>query len=153
MFISVNKNIFGRTKQNNNIKYLVDNNIKITDNSSIAHSMNSFFANVGKNLNNKKRRKKNNKLTNIDTSNSDSFFLEPTDMTEIDKVIKTLNVRSAAGIDGVGNGVIKSLSNFIALPLAYIFNMAVESGIYPDLFKKACIAPYIKAGTFRTKYL
>ena len=70
--------------------------------------MNTFYANVGKNL---KRVKTVNQLT-MDTS-TDSLFFEPTDTVEVNKITNTLNDQSAGGIDGIGNVVIKTLSQFL----------------------------------------
>ena len=69
-----NKNIFGKTKKQKNIESLVEGNIKITDKAIIAHSMNTFYANVGKNLNKKKKRKKTVNQPITDTS-TNSLFL------------------------------------------------------------------------------
>lgn len=145
-----NKNIFGKAKKQKNIQSLVEGNIKITDNATIAHSMNTFYANVGKNLNKKKKRKKPANLPKTDT-NTNSLFFEPTDTVEVNKIINTLNDQSAGGIDGVSNVVIKTLSQFLLLPISCIFNKSIEMGIYPDHFKIAVIVPIYKSGDITNK--
>ena len=65
---------------------------------------------------------------NVDTNITVSFFLQPTNAVEVEKIMKTLNQQSAGRIDGVSNRVIKTLSPFLSLPYAHIFNNAIEIG-------------------------
>ena len=68
------------------------------------------------------------------------FFLQPTNTIENEKIIKPLKEQSTGGIDGVSNRVIKTLTPFLSLSYAHIFNNAIEIGIYTwIILKKATI--------------
>ena len=48
---------------------------------------------------------------------------------EIEKAIKKLKNKKAAGLDGIRNEMIKTSSRFIKYPLEKLFNLILQSGI------------------------
>ena len=52
----------------------------------------------------------------------------------------------SCGPDKITNKIINTLSDFIVEPLVYIFNLMVETAIYPAAFKDAIIRPVFKKG-------
>ena len=55
----------------------------------------------------------------------------PISIEEIDKAIKKLKNKKAAGLDGIRNEMIKTSSRFIKYPLEKLFNLILQSGIFP----------------------
>ena len=53
--------------------------------------------------------------------------------------------KKSAGVDQISILVIKRISEYIIKPLTYIFNKSIESGVYPEYFKKAQIIPIYKS--------
>ena len=99
-----------KKKKSNNIDSIVLNNKKITDKKCITNAMNSLFTSIGSHLN-KKNVQNQNRFTNFtETIINESFFINSTDPTEVEKIIKTLVDQTAAGIDGIGNKIIKLLN-------------------------------------------
>ena len=74
-------------------------------------------------LNDKKRLEDSNHLQ--------SELDNPISIEEIDKAIKKLKNKKAAGLDGIRNEVIKTSSRFIKYPLEKLFNLILQSGIFP----------------------
>ena len=142
-----NNNFFGKKKKSNDIESIVLNEQKINDNKGIASAMNSYFASIGSHLNKKKVKNKKSATNFTETIINESFFIQPTDPTEIQKIIKTLVDQTAAGMDGIGNKIIKLLSDHLSKSFTHIFNLSVENGYYPKHFKKAVIIPIYKNGS------
>ena len=77
--------------------------------------------------------------------NKQSLFFSPTDQSEILKTINNLK-NKAGGEDSISGKALKILAPYISYPLANIFNMVMEKGIFPTHFKKADIIPIYKSG-------
>ena len=54
---------------------------------------------------------------------------------ETGKIIKSLSTKNTAGYDEVSNRIIKISAPFIILPLTYICNAILSSGVFPDRLK------------------
>lgn len=75
-----------------------------------------------------------------------TFFLHPTDESEIASLITQLNNDSAPGPDNLNVRLIKKIKTAIIQPLTVIFNLSLESGIFPDRWKVAAVSPIHKSG-------
>ena len=51
------------------------------------------------------------------------------------------------GLDNISSFFIKLALQFLARPLAYLFNFSLQSGIFPDSWKTARVAPVYKEGS------
>ncbi len=67
-------------------------------------------------------------------------------LTEVKSVLKKLNPNKAMGPDTVNPCVLKECANQLAGPLSRIFNMSLQQGIYPALWKDAIITAIFKKG-------
>jgi len=65
---------------------------------------------------------------------------------EIEKIIKSLKSKTAYGYDGVSTRILKWSAPYISAPLTYIFNKALEKGVYPTRLKYSTIVPIYKTG-------
>lgn len=118
-----------------------------------ANFCNEYFANVGERLANKLLSQ--NKRTqedlmqqlNLGSTSSYSFFLQPTDIYEVDRIIMHLKNDSAAGIDGLNPALIKAIRFEIANPLTHVLNLSISSGSFPANWKKAMVVPIHKSGS------
>ncbi len=66
------------------------------------------------------------------------------DESEVLSVINNLNVEKATGFDMIPAVVIKNFSTFIVKPISVIINRSLDSGIVPDIWKRAIITPIQK---------
>jgi len=63
------------------------------------------------------------------------------------KHIKKLKANSSVGPDRLPASFSKVASDCIALPLSIIFNLSLQSGIIPDIWKYASVVPVFKKGS------
>ncbi len=120
----------------------------VSDPTTIANNFNSYFVNVGPNL------AREIPATDIDfhhflqnvASPRNSLFLSPTNYDEIISICKSLNSDSSPGHDDIKPDIVKKVANFIAHPLAHIFNLSFNSGLIPDTLKVAKVVPIFKKG-------
>ena len=79
------------------------------------------------------------------TVNQQCMFLYPTDPQEIKSLIQLLSAKSSSGFDDISNNLLKQLSSSILTPLCLIYNSSLNSGIFPELMKKADVSPLFKS--------
>lgn len=72
--------------------------------------------------------------------------IEPTDITEVIDVINKLNIKKAAGYDGIGNLALKNLPHNMLLTLSNIFNAAINLNYFPSPWKHSIIRAIHKNG-------
>ena len=65
---------------------------------------------------------------------------------QILKIMKSLNVNKACGIDGIGNNVLKSCAESLAEPIELLANASLNSGCFPSAWKKSNVVPIFKKG-------
>ena len=70
----------------------------------------------------------------------------PISIEEIDKAIKKLKNKKAVGLDGIRNEMIKTSSGFIKYPLEKLFNLILQSGIFPTSWSNGIITALHKSG-------
>ena len=59
---------------------------------------------------------------------------------------KQLNLNSSPGFDGIKLSMIKCVIDHIVIPLNYIFNLSLTTGIFPSQLKIAKVVPIFKSG-------
>ena len=133
-FNLINQKLGKNKKQNSPITKMYDKNKQaVTDTKGIADNMNIFFSNIGLELSNKIQNPNNAQLK-MPTLNPKSIFLYPTDYLEITNIINNLKLKNG-GVDNINTKTIKTLSTFILEPLEHIFNLCIETSIWPDALK------------------
>lgn len=65
---------------------------------------------------------------------------------EIQKLIQSLPNTSSVGDDNISTKFVKSNAQQLSLPLSTIFNISLNTGVFPDLMKVAVVIPLFKAG-------
>ena len=65
---------------------------------------------------------------------------------EIEKIIKSLKSKQAHGYDEISTRILKWSTPYISSPLTYIFNKALEKGVYPTRLKYSTVIPVYKTG-------
>ena len=63
---------------------------------------------------------------------------------EVSKRLAALDVRKAAGDDGIPTKLLKTVANEIAHSLCYLFNLSLSTAQFPDEWKEATITPVFK---------
>lgn len=122
-----------------NISQLDYENEIITDPEKISNIFNEFFINLTNSKNN------NCKNTNL-TSLNNSIYLTPTDKNDIEKFIMTLNNTNAEGYDEISTKIVKACRHEISAVLAYLINLSMQTGRFPDKLKVSIVKPLYKKG-------
>ncbi|KAF2345779.1 Reverse transcriptase domain [Trinorchestia longiramus] len=65
---------------------------------------------------------------------------------EVEEQLSILNPYKSTGPDGLRPRILKETAEVISEPLTYIFNRSLETGIVPDDWKRANVAPIFKKG-------
>ncbi|KAG5868507.1 hypothetical protein JTB14_001725 [Gonioctena quinquepunctata] len=77
------------------------------------------------------------------------FFLRPTIPAEVRSAVETLKSGKSSGYNGIRAETLKVIGEEISKPFAIIINKIFETGICPEQFKLAIIAPIYKKGDKR----
>ena len=75
------------------------------------------------------------------------MFLQPTNKSEIEKMIKSFDSNKSSNIYGTSPKFLKILSPAVSETLSNIFNESFALGIFPDHIKLAVITPMFKGGS------
>lgn len=108
--------------------------------------INTYFANVGKNLAEEIPSCTIRQEQTSELANCSSFGLMDTDCYEVRTIIMNLKPSNAVGHDGIPTKVVKLVMNQIIPALVHIANRSFASGVFPSLFKTALIKPIYKGG-------
>lgn len=73
-----------------------------------------------------------------------SFSFSPVSESTVLTALQRLNPWKACGLDKISNRFLKECAIFLCKPLQHIFNLSIQSGIYPRQWKVACIQPIFK---------
>ena len=76
----------------------------------------------------------------------DSCFFQLTTPIEIINIVNELNSSKSAGFDEISTFLLKCVISYIAEPLSYVLNLALNNGIFPKKMKLAKVCPIFKAG-------
>lgn len=63
---------------------------------------------------------------------------------EVRKILKSLNVGKAVGPDGISNRILRECADSLCIPLSRLFNISLQSGVFPSLWKLANVVPIFK---------
>ena len=75
------------------------------------------------------------------------MFLQPTNKSQIEKMIKSFDSNKSSNIYGTSPKFLKILSPAVSETLSNIFNESFALGIFPDHIKLAVITPMFKGGS------
>ena len=115
----------------------------------IAEKINSFFANIGKEINEELEPLRNhNRAMDVPQVHDihQSLKLNPVEDSDVAKLLNKLDPNKSSGPDGIGNSILKLLAPLITTPLTDIINSSIRTGNFPSEWKKANILPVYKSG-------
>ena len=73
-----------------------------------------------------------------------SFFLSPTDSSEIENMILPLNSAETHNLFSILTSLLKTLKDVLLIPLQLIFYSSFSTGLVPDQFKMVRVVPIHK---------
>ncbi len=137
-----------KTQQNNNkIEVISVGGHQISNKKEIAEEFNNFFTAAGAKISN----------TINPTSLDPNDFIPPNpnppelefglvSPAVIVTTIKAFVSKSSTDIDGLSTRLLKQIATEISIALSHIFNLSIQSGIFPNKFKTSRTVPIFKAG-------
>ena len=136
-----------RQKYRNNsfLKRLIVDKKKINDIKTIANKLNEFSVKIGPRL--ASLIPKSDISFESYVPKSATTLRENTlSQEEFEKAFNTLKRNKAPCFDDVHVKIIKSVYNYIKIPLKRIFENSIQTGIFPEKMKIAKITPIFKSG-------
>lgn len=103
--------------------------------------MNTFFVNVGSNLASNIPDSKPEKLIN---NILNTFYFSKISSEEISDRIIDLSIYKAKGPDNITISLLREIRLLITDSLAYLFNLCIKNGVFPDQMKIATVTPTYK---------
>jgi hypothetical protein len=132
------------------------NKEKLKDPTIVANACNKFFLTVTEKLNLQKPEKGDAISFLIDSfpGNFPSIKIIPITEAEIKSIVCSLKPKNSSGYDEVTSKILKSCASIINLPLSFICNHSIHTGIFPNRLQIAVVKPlHTKGDKFSmTKY-
>ena len=76
--------------------------------------------------------------------NEKTFSSYPTTPVEVESYLKNINTRKSVGPFSIPNRVLKEFNKVFAFPISHIFNLSLDSGVFPKKMKIAIVIPVYK---------
>ena len=122
---------------------------EIDEPEDMANAFNNFFVNVAENIKEPIEESNHDKLRdycNERIPEDVSFDIPFITTDKVLKCLKDLDVKKSTGTDEIGPRLLKLASPFIAESLAFICNLSIRRGSFPDKWKEAKVKPLHKGG-------
>ena len=118
----------------------------LTEPNEIANAFNDFFVTAGQSIADSIPHTARTPESYLAPNNAPDFHLGVVSQGEVVNIIKAFESKSSQDIDGITMKLLKKIATPISFPLAHIFTLSVEQGIFPEALKKSRIVPIHKAG-------
>jgi len=118
----------------------------LKDQTTVANTFNNFFLTASEKLNIHKFEEGDaiSFLKDSFPRNFPNINIIPITEAEIKSIISSLKPKNSSGYDEITSKIIKSCASIISLPLSYIYNYSLHTGIFPDRLKFAVVKPLHK---------
>ena len=115
-----------------------------TDPFVISNFFSKFFTTIAKKIESKivQTDKKYSDL--LDNPLEKMFFPTPAEPNEVQSLIKTWNLKKAAGPNSIPTKLLKVFDKTISFPLSNLINLSFEKGIFPKSLKITSVIPIFK---------
>ena len=120
-------------------------NVKNTEN---ANSVCTFFTNIAQNLKHKTFKLRNQiweKPPTLSTPTK-SFNFSYVSRIFVERELKSLKRRKAAGCDNLPPGILKEAAYALSSPLTHLINLSLTTGLVPNKWKIAKVTPIHRRG-------
>ena len=129
--------------EDTNINELIINEPVITEPEKIADSLNTYFDEIGTVLA-KDLPKSNSSFERYVIPSDKTFEINRLSSIEVKIAILKINTSKATGHGRISHKLLKDSADIIAVSLTVIFNKSIETSIFPDDLKVACLSPIHK---------
>ena len=112
----------------------------------IANEFNDFFSRIGGEVADSVSQTQSQPTDFLPETNYPELGFGPVSQGTICNIIKLIQSKSSTDINGISMRLLKSVAIEVGSPLAHIFNLSLQQGIFPDLRKQSKIVPVHKNG-------
>jgi hypothetical protein len=135
-------------KTSPNVEKLEKDGLSISDPTEIANEFNEFFTNIGVKIS-------ESVVPTVKTAEDympalndiQQLDLGTTSQVHVCDIIKSLKPKGSCDVDGgISTKLLKTLAIELSWPLAHIFRLSLQNGIFPSKLKKSRVVPIFKAG-------
>ena len=102
---------------------IIEQNLSLTNPKDNADAFNNYFSNVPTGIKSSIKYSRNKFFDFLPQININSFFINPTDKTEIKNIILSLDPLKSIGPNSIPTKILKLLSNDISTQFAELFNL------------------------------
>ena len=138
------KEIINKNKTSNQQTAFKVNDRLTEDKDKIANGFNKFFVEIGPTLEKNCPTSEESPITWMKDRYNNSFFVVPTNETEIHNIIKNLKDCST-GWDGINLSSLTLAWSSISHVMVHVMNLSLEQGVVPLELKVAKVIPLFKA--------
>ena len=117
--------------------------ISLTNPKDIADAFSNYFSNVATGIKSLIKYSRNKFFDFLPQININTFFINPTDKTEIKNILSLDPLRSI-GPNSIPTKILKLLSNDISTQFAELFNLSFSEGVFPSILKTCKVIPIYK---------
>ena len=119
-------------------------NRTITDPTTMSNVFNNCFTSIAEKTKSNIKFSPRHYTDYLSSTNTNTFFLTPTDKNEIAFIISSLDSHKSSGPNSIPVKILKLLKNDISQQLSDIFNMSFLTGKFPSVLKIAKVIPIHK---------
>ena len=120
-------------------------NVEVTGDKNIAEEFNRYFSTIGPKLGDNLPSSEINPMSYV-TPSSQVFNFRNITFEDIKNEISKIKNGKSAGLDKISNKLLLAAGETIVNSLTYIFNLSINTGIFPDDMKLAKVTPIYKSG-------
>ena len=125
-------------------KSLSSNRSTITNQVEISNVFNNYFATIAEKTKENINPSHKHFSDFLKNRHHNSFFLSPTNKSEIQNVISSPNSNKSVGPNSIPIKKLKLLKNGISCQLADIFKISFSTGVFPTILKVPKVVPVYK---------
>jgi hypothetical protein len=134
-------------KSNSTISEIKINGENTNDKSKIANEFNNFFSTVGSRIAEEVAPIDRDPISFVQAApDVPTLEMGGTGSIEVLNILKAMEKKSSPDLDGISLSLLKSIANEISTPLGDIFNLSLETGVFPCKLKTSRVVPIFKAG-------
>ncbi len=127
-----------------NINKIHENGKELTDSVEIADTINKFYVNIGKSVEQKIPKVDRSFLYYLRNRNPYNIVLNPCSAEEVRKYISDMLPSKATGPNSIPTRILKEFIDELVEPLVDLINKSLDEGVFPDVLKCASVCPIYK---------
>ena len=142
---SILKTACGLEKSTSNKRIEIKDNkgCLISDANLVGNTFNQYFSHIGKNTAAQIPKSQNNFKKYMKTHPNSVLFMPMGPWRFLD-IVSTLSDKRTEDINEISIFLLRQVSDVIAEPLSYVFDLSIFNGIFPDCFKCSKVVPVYK---------